>query len=67
MVKPWLAAAFTATAPAGVIEPFAPALAVIVYVLIAKLALITWLARTFVKLYVVTAPTLMPSTSTSAT
>ena len=67
MAKPWLAAALTTTAPAGVIEPLAPALAVIVNVLIAKLAAIVWLASTFVKLYVVTAPTLTPSTSTSST
>ena len=41
---PW----FTVTAPLGAIEPLAPAVAVIVYVLIAKLAAIVWLAVTLV-------------------
>ena len=38
----------TVEAPAGVTEPFAPAEAVIVYVLIAKLAEIVWFVVVFV-------------------
>jgi len=51
----------------GVIVPFAPVVGVIVNVLLANVALIVWLAVTFVNVYVpdVTAVgSLTPSTST---
>src|SRR5262249_57845393 len=67
IVKLWSAPQLTPTDPLGLIVPFAPADAVIVNVLIAKLAAIVWFACTFVKLKLVTAPTLTPSTSTSST
>ena len=51
MVKLWLTPELTVTAPLGVMLPFAPADAVIVYwtgALIAKLAAMVWFAVTLV-------------------
>ena len=48
IVNDWFAPEFTLTAPEGEMLPLAPAEAVIVYVLIAKLAEIVWFAVTFV-------------------
>src|SRR5689334_9791977 len=54
--KPWLAPKFTMTAPEGLMEPFGPAVAVIVYRLIAKTARIVWFVVTLLKVKPVTAP-----------
>src|SRR5205085_2182780 len=62
----WLAPHVTATAPDGVIEPPAPALAVMVNDGVANVAAIVWLAVTFANVYAATAPTEPPSTVTSA-
>src|SRR5207244_12370942 len=66
MLKFWLDPHTTFTAPAGCIDPPGPADAEIVYTMLAKAAVIVWLACTFVNVYDDTAPTLEPSTSTSA-
>ncbi len=47
--------------------PFGPELAVTANWSMAKLATRVWLAETFVNVKLVTAPTELPSTSTSAT
>ena len=67
MVNTWFAPLFTITEPEGVILPFAPADAVMVKVFGVKDDDIVWLAVTFVKVYVPTAPTDDPSTNTLAT
>ena len=64
-VNDWLAPAATVIAPAGDIFPPAPALAVIVYVVGAKLAVIVWAALTPVNVYELAAPTETPSTITA--
>jgi hypothetical protein len=58
--------ASTGTAPDGVIAPFDPALAVIVCTN-ANEAAIVWLAVMLASVWLVTAPTDAPSTSTSST
>ena len=52
------------TVPLGVIAPLEPADELIVYVLAVNVAEMVWLEVTFVKVYVLTAPTELPSTST---
>ena len=61
------AGTLTVTVPEGEIVPLAPAVAVIVKVLIAKLAEICGWRLALLKRYVVSAPTDTPSTRTSAT
>ncbi len=53
------------TVPLGEITPLEPADELIVYVLAVNVAEMVWLEVTFVKVYVLTAPTEPPSTSTS--
>ena len=49
MVKVWFAPWFTVTVPLGEMVPLAPAVAAMVWVLMAKLAAMVWLAVTLVK------------------
>ena len=67
IVNVWSEPQFTGTAPLGEIWPWAPAEAEIVLMSPANEALIVWFAVTFVKPYLVTAPTELPSTRTSST
>ena len=63
----WLEPEFTFVVPAGVMLPFTPVVAVIVYWLGANVAKIVCDAATLVNWYVVTLPTELLSTNTSAT
>src|SRR6185295_13001811 len=68
MVKVWLPPHGTVVAPFGLIEPLAPAEALMVYgPRAANVALIVWLACTLLKVKLVIAPCDTPSTSTLAT
>ena len=51
MSKAWFEPCGTLTAPVGEIEPFTPAVAVIVYTFRANVALMAWFAFTAGKLY----------------
>ena len=66
MLKAWLPPCATCTVPDGLMPPFAPADAVIVYAMGAKLAEIVCVAVTLEKVYVLTAPAEAPSTITPA-
>ena len=66
MANVWFAASGTITVPLGEIDPPAPADATMMWpALAAKLASIVWLAPTLANVYEPTAPTELPSTSTS--
>jgi hypothetical protein len=67
IVKVVLVPPLTTTDPLGDIEPFVPELAVMVKVLIAKLAAMVWFAVTLVKVKLPINPFDTPSTTTSAT
>src|SRR5207244_5160998 len=60
-----LSPAFTVEAPGGAIEPLAPAVAVMMYVSIAKMASIVWFAWTGGNVNGLTAPCDTPSILTS--
>src|SRR5438552_2452218 len=66
MVKLWFAPQLTLTAPEGLIEPLAPAEALMVKVWVENEALMVWLVRTLLKVKLEIAPCETPSTSTSS-